>query len=155
RASDQRSFFRPDDARRGWQVLPVFHRGACRTAYQDGRAMRVPRLDREQAVAVAALALLLLICVCTSGLLLRMRFDAARESAERHDLLARLETRVRADAGRSIAAAPPSAFLDAPTQGLASAALQAYLAQLADLQHAGLISSGGEAAKRDEAPDTI
>jgi general secretion pathway protein M len=117
--------------------------------------MRVPRLDREQAVAVAALALLLLTCVCTSGLLLQMRFDAARELAERRELLSRLETRVRADAGRPVAAAPPSAFLDAPTQGLANAALQAYLAQLAELQHAGLISSGGEAAKRDEAPDTI
>lgn len=117
--------------------------------------MRVPRLDRVQVVAVAALAVLLLTCMSTSGLLLQMRFDAARELAERRELLSRLETRVRADAGRPIAAAPPAAFVDAPTQGLASGALQAYLAQLADLQHAGLVSSGGEAAKRDEAPDTI
>ena len=117
--------------------------------------MRVPGFDREQVIAVAALALLLLACLFISGLLLQMRFDVARELAERRELLARLETRVRADAGRSIAAAPPAAFLDAPTQGLASGALQAYLAQLADLQHAGLVSSGGEAAKRDETSDTI
>src|SRR5262249_5843667 len=38
---------------------------------------------------------------------------------------------------------------------IASAKLQTYLAQLADLQHAGLVSSGGEATKRDESPDTI
>lgn len=68
--------------------------------------MRVPGFDREQVVAVAALALLLLACLFISGLLLQMRFDVARELAERRELLARLETRVRADAGRSIAAAP-------------------------------------------------
>jgi general secretion pathway protein M len=84
-----------------------------------------------------------------------MRSDAGRELSERRELLSRLENRMRADKGRSITVAPPAAFLDAPTQGIASAQLQAYLAQLADLQHAGLMSSGGEAAKRDEAPDTI
>jgi hypothetical protein len=51
--------------------------------------------------------------------------------------------------------APPAAFLDASTQGLASAQLQSYLAQLADDQRASLVSSGGEVAKRDDAPDTI
>jgi general secretion pathway protein M len=115
----------------------------------------VLRLDREQAVSVAALALLLLACVVAAGLSVQMRSDAGRELAERRELLSRLETRMRADAGRSNVAAPPAAFLDAPTQGIASAKLQAYLAQLAELQHAGLMSSGGEAAKRDEAPDTI
>ena len=53
------------------------------------------------------------------------------------------------------AAAPPQAFLDAPTQGLAGAQLQAYLAQLAESQRAGLMSSGGEPAKREDPPDTI
>jgi general secretion pathway protein M len=115
----------------------------------------VPRLDREQAVSVAVLAVLLLACLFAAGLSLQMRFDAGRELAERRELLSRLQARMRADAGRSNVAAPPAAFLDAPTQGIASAKLQAYLAQLADLQHAGLMSSGGEAAKRDEAPDTI
>ena len=111
------------------------------------------RLDREQAVSLAVLVLLTLTCVCAAGLSLQMRSDAGQELAERRELLSRLET--RADTGRPIAAAPPTAFLNAPTQGIASAQLQAYLAQLADLQHAGLMSSGGEAAKRDEAPDTI
>ena len=113
------------------------------------------RLDRDQAVSVAALALLLLTCVFATGLSVQMRSDAGRELAERRELLSRLQARIRADAGRSNVAAPPAAFMDAPTQGIASAKLQAYLAQLAELQHAGLMSSGGEAAKRDEAPDTI
>jgi len=115
----------------------------------------VLRLDREQAVSVAVLAVLLLACVLTVGLSVQMRSDAGRELAERRELLSRLEARMRADAGQSNVAAPRAAFLDAPTQGIASAKLQAYLAQLADLQHAGLMSSGGETVKRDEAPDTI
>jgi hypothetical protein len=115
----------------------------------------VLRLDRDQAVSVAVLALLLLACVLAVGLSFQIRSDAGRELAERREMLSRLQTRMRADAGRSNATAPPAAFLDAPTQGIANAKLQAYLAQLADLQHAGLMSSGGEAAKRDEAPDTI
>ena len=56
---------------------------------------------------------------------------------------------------RRTAVAPPAAFLDASTQGLASAQLQSYLAQLADDQRASLASSGREAGKRDDAPDTI
>jgi general secretion pathway protein M len=115
----------------------------------------VLRLDREQAVSGAVLAVLLLACLFAAGLSVQMRSDAGRELAERRELLSRLQTKMRADAGRSNVAAPPAAFLDAPTQGIASAKLQAYLAQLAELQHAGLVSSGGEAAKRDEAPDTI
>ena len=114
------------------------------------------RLDREQAVSLAVLALLLLACVLAVGLSFQIRSDAGRELAERREMLSRLQTRMRADAaGRSNATAPPAAFLDAPTQAIANAKLQAYLVQLADLQHAGLISSGGEAAKRDETPDTI
>jgi general secretion pathway protein M len=115
----------------------------------------VLKLDREQAVSLAVLVLLILTCVCSAGLSLQMRSDAGQELAQRRELLSRLETRMGADTGRPIAAAPSTAFLNAPTQGIASAQLQAYLAQLADLQHAGLISSGGLAAKRDEAPDTI
>jgi general secretion pathway protein M len=115
----------------------------------------MPKLTREQAISVAALVLLVLTCAFTTELLLQARYDAGQELAEHRELLSRLETRVRAGASQPIAAAPPSAFLDAPTQGLASAQLQAYLAQLAERQHAGLMSSGGEAAKRDDAPDTI
>jgi hypothetical protein len=113
------------------------------------------RLDREQAISLAVLALLLLACLFAVGFSLQMRWNAGSELAEHRELVSRLETRMRADVARSHGAAPPTAFLDAPTPGIANAKLQAYLAQLADLQHAGLVSSGGEAAKRDEAADTI
>jgi general secretion pathway protein M len=115
----------------------------------------MPKLDREQAISVAALALLLLTGVCAMGLLFQARADAVRESSERREILSRLEARLRTNANRPTATAPPAAFLDAPTQGLASAQLQSYLAQLAGDQRASLVSSGGEAAKRDDAPDTI
>jgi len=83
-----------------------------------------------------------------------VRADAARESFERREMLSRLEARLRANAGRPTAA-PPAAFLDATTPGLASAQLQSYLGQLAGDQRATLVSSGGETAKRDDAPDTV
>src|SRR4051812_16826164 len=112
-------------------------------------------IDREQGLCLAAFALLLLICISTIGVLFEARSVALRELSERRELLARLEARVRTGAGRPIAAAPPAAIIEAPTQGLASAALQAHLAQLADNQHAGLVLSGEETGKRDDAPDTI
>jgi hypothetical protein len=101
------------------------------------------------------LVLLLLACVLTAGLSVQMRYVAVGELAERREFLSRLETKLRADAGHLNLAAPPTAFLDAPTQSMASAKLQAYVAQLADLQHAGLMSSGAEATKREDAPDEI
>jgi general secretion pathway protein M len=112
-------------------------------------------LNREQIISVAALVLLVLICIATIGVLFEARAVALRELTERRDGLERLEARVRQNAGRPIAAAPPAAFIEAPTQGLASAALQAHLAQLAETQHAGLVLSGEETVKREDTPDTI
>ena len=114
----------------------------------------MPKLDREQAISVAVLVLLLLVSVSVMGMSLQVRADAARESFERREMLSRLEARLRANASRPTAA-PPAAFLDASTPGLASAQLQSYLGQLAGDQRATLVSSGGEAAKRDDAPDTV
>src|SRR4051812_10671583 len=96
-------------------------------------------LNRDQIISVAAFALLVLICIATIGVLFEARAVALRELTERRDGLERLEARVRQNAGRPIAAAPPAAIIEAPTQGLASAALQAHLAQLAGAQHAGLV----------------
>jgi hypothetical protein len=115
----------------------------------------MPKLDREQAISVAVLALLFLLCVSVMGLLLQARSDAAREASERREILARLEAKLRTISSRPTAAAPATALLDASTQGLASAQLQSYLARLADDHRASLVSSGGEVAKRDDAPDTI
>jgi general secretion pathway protein M len=112
------------------------------------------KVDREQAISVVALVLLLLVLVSMTGISLQSRADAVRGSSERREMLSRLEARLRVNAGRPIAA-PPAAFLDASTPGLASAQLQSYLAQLAGDKNASLVSSGGEAAKRDDAPDTV
>lgn len=114
----------------------------------------MPKLEREQAISVAVLALLFLVSVSLIGISLQARADAVRESAERREMVSRLEARLRAKASRPTAA-PPAAFLDATTPSLASAQLQSYLGQLAGDQNASLVSSGGEAAKRDDAPDTI
>jgi general secretion pathway protein M len=112
------------------------------------------KLDREQLISVAALALLLMACVLAVELSVHARSDAAHELAERREALSRLEARTKT-AGSAPVAAPPAAFLDAPTQGLAGAQLQAYLAQVAGAQQAGLVSSGLDAPKREDPPDTI
>src|SRR3954466_4260157 len=85
------------------------------------------KLDREQLVSVAALALLLMLCVSVAGGLLQARADAARDVSERREILTRLEARLRTVSTQPNAVAPPAAFLDASTQGLASAQLQSYL----------------------------
>jgi general secretion pathway protein M len=112
------------------------------------------KIDREQAISIVAFVLLLVALVSVTGISLQSRADAGRESSERREMLSRLEARLRASAGRPTAA-PPAAFLDASTPGLASAQLQSYLGQLAGDKNASLVSSGGEAAKRDDAPDTV
>jgi general secretion pathway protein M len=114
------------------------------------------KLDLEQSISIAALALLLTACILAVELSFRARSDAAWELAERGEALSRLEAKSRTKAaGSAPVAAPPAAFLDAPTQGLAGAQLQAYLAQVAGAQQAGLVSSGLDAAKREDPPDTI
>jgi general secretion pathway protein M len=115
----------------------------------------MPRLDREQALSVAAIVLLLLLCVYGVGVSLQGRSDAAKEASERHEMLSRLETRLKTISSQPTSAAPAAAFIDAATQGLASAQLQSYLAQVVSAQNATLVSAGGEAAKHDDAPDTI
>jgi general secretion pathway protein M len=118
----------------------------------------VIKLDREQMLSIGALAALLLACFGLTVFSLQMRANAAQELAERHDVLSRLEVRAKARRqarAQSGATAPAAAFLDAPTQGLAVAQLQAHLAQMADAHHAVLVSSGVEPAKSSDPPDSI
>jgi general secretion pathway protein M len=113
-------------------------------------------LDRERTISLAALALLLVVCAALVQYAMQTRADAARELAERQEMVAQLEARARANGpGRSVGTAPATAFLDAPTQGLAGAQLQAHLAQTASAQQAGIVSSGLEPTKREDTPDTI
>jgi general secretion pathway protein M len=118
----------------------------------------VIRLDREQAVSVGVLAVLLFVCTAAVGLSLQMRSNAAQELEDGRDRLTRLDARAKArrDArARSGAAAPETAFLDAPTQGLAVARLQAHIQQLAGLHRCVLVSSGLEPTKREDGADQI
>jgi general secretion pathway protein M len=116
------------------------------------------KLDRQQVISIGLLAALLFVCAAAVGLSLQARSDAAQELADRRDELTRLEARAKArgDArARAGAAAPAAAFLDAPTQGLAVAQLQAYILQLAVARNCHLVSSGLEPTKREEGADSI
>jgi general secretion pathway protein M len=115
-------------------------------------------LDRDQAVSIGVLAALLVVCAAMVGLSLKIRSDAAQDLDEQRRSLSRLDARARARSDarvRSGAAASVAAFLDAPTQGLAVAQLQARLALMADIHHCVLMSSGMEPAGRDDGPDQI
>jgi general secretion pathway protein M len=118
----------------------------------------VTKPDREQAISIGVLAATLLVCVAAVGVSLQVRSNAAQELDDGRDRLARLEARVKArnDArARSGATAPATAFLDAPTQGMAVAQLQAYMQRLADVHHCVLVSSGLEPTKHDDPADSI
>lgn len=115
------------------------------------------KLDREQTISVGAVAALLVISISLAAVCLQMRSEAAQELGEREELLAHLEDRAKSvSAARAKSSvAPVSAYIDAPTQGLAGSALQAYLLQRADADHAVLISAGIQPAKREDPPDSI
>jgi general secretion pathway protein M len=118
----------------------------------------VIRLDREQAISVGVLAALAVACMAAVGVSLQAWSDAAQERDDRRSQLTRLEARAKArnDArARSGASAPAAAFLDAATQGLAVAELQAHLLQLADAHHCLVISSGMEPTKREDGAEQI
>jgi general secretion pathway protein M len=113
--------------------------------------------DREALLSVAVLGGLLFVCANAIGFSWQARSDAAREFDMRSALLSQLEAHVagRNKARLSGVAAPAAAFLIAPTQGLAGAQLQAYLQKVADTRHATLISSGIEATRHEDQPDSI
>lgn len=114
-------------------------------------------LSREHIISIGALVMVLLFCVAALAVTLRIRSDSVQALAESHETLARLEARAppAAKGAPSVAPAPAAAFLDAPTQGLAVAQLQAYLSRVVAGQHAVLISSGAQRADRDDTPDMI
>jgi general secretion pathway protein M len=116
------------------------------------------KINREQIVAVGAITSLLLICIFVIGISLQARSAASQGLSDHRAVLARLESQTRSPIdrpGRQIAAvAPDTAFFGAPTQGLAVAQLQSYIARLAVAQQAIVISSGVELG-RDDSPDTI
>jgi hypothetical protein len=115
-------------------------------------------LKREQMIALGILAAVALVCLGGIGAGLATRYGAQRDNAEKHDILAKLETHARREAGtlkhRVIGTAPASAFLNAPTQGAAGAQLEAYLARVSN-RRAVLISSAIQPAAQNDGPETI
>jgi general secretion pathway protein M len=103
-------------------------------------------LDREQLMAVGGFCALLVICALAIAGALQVRDTALQNLAEQRDQLAALEARSRTTVNRRAQnqnlAAPATAFLDAPTSGLATAQFQSYLSELVAGQHAVLVSSG-------------
>jgi general secretion pathway protein M len=117
----------------------------------------VRKLTLQQSIALGVLGLLLLACAGVVAWSLQARADAADELAERQDHLARLEagTRPKGDPRRAkLGAAPPSAFLDAPTSGLASASLQSHIAHLAG-HHATLVSFAVQPSDKADSADSV
>jgi general secretion pathway protein M len=116
-------------------------------------------LSRDQLVAIAALGLLVMVCMIANVTTLLSWSDAAKTLDEQRDQLAGLQARVGDVAGRrrqaQISVAPPPAFLDATTSGLAAAQFQAYLSQMIVDQRALLVSSGIQPAARDAKSDEI
>jgi general secretion pathway protein M len=116
------------------------------------------KADREVLASVGLLGLLLAVCTSAIGFSAQGRFAAAHELNARRDLLTRFEASVadRKNAqSKSREVAPPEAFLNAPTPGLAGAQLQSYLQHVANSQQATLISSGMETARHEDQPDAI
>jgi general secretion pathway protein M len=119
----------------------------------------VPKLGREQLVALGGLCALFLACALTIVIALQFRADALDNLARQQDQLASVQARARTAVDRrsqtQIRAAPALAFLDAPSNGLATAQFQAYLSQIVTDQHAVLVSSGVRPADRDDKSDAI
>jgi hypothetical protein len=101
-------------------------------------------------IALGALLLLVVTCMLAIAATLAMAGRAVHELADERTLLSNLEHRARGGGEvASAATAPTSAFVEAPTQGLAGAQLQGYLAQLVAAQHGTLISAGAQPPGRD------
>jgi general secretion pathway protein M len=115
-------------------------------------------LKRDQIIALGVLAAVVLASLGGLGASLATRYAALTDNAEKHEMLANLESHARRDARvqgrRTMGEAPASAFLNAPTQGAAGAQLEAYLTRVTD-QRAVLISSAVHQTDKDDAPDMI
>jgi len=117
------------------------------------------KFDRETAISVAALLAVVLASIIVPAVCLKLRSDAAQDLAGEKNMLVKLEAAHQRSgreplASEEASAAPDAAFLNAPTSGLASAQLEAYLAQLASAQQASVVSSGVEQANKD-APENV
>lgn len=114
------------------------------------------KLSREKSIALGGLLAFLLVCTMAPIICLKLRADAVDALSEKRDMLERLEAAHRRKIGKETAdtrlsKAPSGAFLNAQTQGLASAQLETYLSKLILTQHGNLVSSGVQQADRSTA----
>src|SRR5262249_19747586 len=130
-----RALFCPDDTQSGWSLLYVSHRGPCNTEPGAGEEIAMRKPTPEQGIALGALGLFVLLCAGVLVWSFQARSDALQELTEHQDQLAHLQAGARAKGDprgqAKIATAPPAAFVDAPTAGVAGASLEAHVARLA------------------------
>jgi general secretion pathway protein M len=115
-------------------------------------------LTSEQSIAIGVLCCFVLVCTGVVAWSFKVRSDAAQELSDRREQLGRLEAggRSKRDARGplKVTAAPPAAFLDAPTVGVAGASLQAHIAHLAG-HHATLVSFAVQLTAGTDAADSV
>jgi general secretion pathway protein M len=118
----------------------------------------VRKLTSEQGIAIGVLCCFVLVCAGAVAWSFKMRVDAAQELSDRSEQLARLEAGGRskrhARGPLKVTAAPAAAFLDAPTVGVAGAALQTHVAHLAG-HHATLVSFAVQPSAGTESADSV
>lgn len=117
-------------------------------------------LNRKRSFALIALAGFLLAVAIPPALAVRARAEAEATLTETQAQLDRLlgaERRATAKANGSghLGEAPVEAFLDAQTPGLATAQLEAHVAEVAASLHASLVSTSAQQPDRSDGPDAI
>lgn len=113
-------------------------------------------LDREQSLALGALALLMACCAAAVVFALGSWSEAAEEAAQRRAILAQVEAAQGRSGVRGKAAiAPEAAFFAAPTQGQASALLQAHLTRLVVARHVSVTTSAAQPTTREDTSDVV
>lgn len=115
------------------------------------------QLDRAQSLALGALALLVACFAAAAVFALGSWSEAAEEATQRRAILAQVEAaqgRSGARGGKAVLA-PEAAFFAAPTQGQASALLQAHLTRLVVAQHASVTTSAAQPTTREDTSDVV
>jgi general secretion pathway protein M len=117
------------------------------------------KLSRQQIFALVALAAVLIVGVITPALTVKARGEAARSLTDDETILQNFERAhlhgKHAKTAWRPTAAPVTAFLEAPTSGLASAQVEAYLSRLVVMHSASLISSSVLQGSRGDAAGAI
>ena len=117
-------------------------------------------MSSRRRLALFALAGVLAAAALPPFLALQARSDALTERAEAEAQLDRLMSAERRAAAKTkglaeIGQAPPEAFLNAQTPGLATAQLEAHVSDLAATVRANLVSSAAQQQDRSDEPGAI